>query len=80
MDTLCGIGCRISTLPNGKLRFAEIHSWGGAAQSGGVFVGDELNTVDGITVTSSEDAKRVILGMPGTELTLGIRFLQSRAC
>ncbi len=76
MDTVCGIGCRIATLQNGKLHFVEIHSWGGAALSGHVFVGDELITVDGIPVASSEDARRVILGKLGTELTLGIRFLR----
>ena len=74
MDNLCGIGCRIASLPDGKLHFSEVHSWGGAAQSGHVFVGDVLHAVNGARVTSSEDAKSVILGKPGTSVTLGIRF------
>ncbi len=74
MDTSCGIGCRIATLPDGRLHFAEVHSWGGAAQCGHVVVGDVLHCVNGAPVTSTHDAKRVILGKPGTSLTLGIRF------
>ena len=76
MDNLCGIGCRIVSLPDGKLHFSEVFSWGGAAQSGQVFVGDVLNAVNGTRVTSSEDAKSVILGKPDTSVTLGIRFLR----
>ena len=76
MDNACGIGCRIDTLSDGKLCVAEVHSWGGAAQSGNVFVRDVLNTVNGARVTSSEDAKSVILGKPGTSVMLGIRFLR----
>ena len=76
MDTSCGIGCRIATLPDGRLHFAEVHAWGGAAQSGDVIVGDVLNSVNGAPVTSRKIAKRVILGEPGTSLTLGIRSLR----
>jgi S1-C subfamily serine protease len=73
MDNYCGVGCRFANHPDGKLYVAEVHAWGGAAQSGSVFVGDVLNTVNGLPVFSSEDAESVTMCRPDTSVTLGIR-------
>ena len=68
---LVGMGCTLKTI-GGRIVITEVKAGGGAAASGNVKPYDVLVAVDGVRLASTDHAKKLLLGSPGTSFIAGL--------
>jgi hypothetical protein len=68
---LVGMGCTLKTI-GGRIVITEVKAGGGAAVSGNVKPYDVLVAVDGVRLSSTDHAKKLLLGAAGTSFVAGL--------
>ena len=68
MQAEVGIGVTGSILAKGGFEIHSVVPGGAADASGNVLVDDVIVAVDGVTLVSYAQAKKLLLGAPGTSL------------
>jgi hypothetical protein len=67
-----GVGATVTQTANGRMVFTYISSAGDAAGAG-IRVGDELMDVNGIPITSADQANRLFIGKVGDTVTVTVQ-------